>query len=123
MAKVDRFQDLNCWKKSRELVKTVYLLSEGGKMRTDFDLKSQFRRASVSSMNNIAEGFSRFSQKEFVRFLEISASSAGEVKSMLYVIEDLGYFSESELLDLHRLTDETKRLTLSLLKFIVNKNK
>jgi four helix bundle protein len=123
VAKVERFEDLNCWKKSRELVKLVYSISEKGKLKSDFDLKSQFRRASVSSMNNIAEGFSRFSQKEFIRFLDISSSSSGEVKSMLYILEDLQYASSEDLKNLHFLTDETKKLTLALLKYLVNKNK
>ena len=122
MSKVQRFEELNCWKKSRELVRLVYKISEKGKMKTDFDLKSQFRRAAVSSMNNIAEGFSRFSQKEFIRFLDISSSSAGEVKSMLYILEDLEYASTKDLEELHLLTDETKKLTLALLKYLVNKN-
>ena|SRR6218665_1223425 len=121
MAKVERFEDLNCWKKSRELVGLAYEVSGKGKMKTDFDLKSQFRRAAVSSMNNIAEGFSRYSKKEFVRYLDISASSAGEVKSMLYVMEDLEYVSPADLEKLHMSVDETKKLTLALLKYLINK--
>jgi len=121
MAKVERFEDLNCWKRSRELVALAYRVSDKGKLKSDFDLKSQFRRAAVSSMNNIAEGFSRYSQKEFIRFLDISASSAGEVKSMLYVLEDLEYISAEELEKLHFSVDETKKLTLALLKYLVNK--
>ena len=99
----------------------AYRVSDKGKLKSDFDLKSQFRRAAVSSMNNIAEGFSRYSQKEFIRFLDISASSAGEVKSMLYVLEDLEYISAEELEKLHFSVDETKKLTLALLKYLVNK--
>jgi len=121
MSKIEKFEDLNCWKKSRELVNLVYRVSDIGKMKTDFDLKSQIRRASVSTMNNIAEGFSRYSQKEFIRFLDISASSAGEVKSMLYVLEDLEYASSNELKKLHVSVDETKKLTLALLKYLLSK--
>lgn len=121
MAKVERFEDLNCWKKSRELVVAVYKVSDSGKMKTDFDLRSQFRRAAVSSMNNIAEGFGRYSQKEFIRFLDISSSSCVEVKSMLYIMEDLEYASKSDLQKLHSLTDETKKLTLALLKYLVSR--
>jgi four helix bundle protein len=121
MAKVERFEDLLCWQKSRQLVSLVYNVSDKGKFKTDFDLKSQFRRAAVSSMNNIAEGFSRYSQKEFIRFLDISSSSSGEVKSMLYILEDLEYVAAEELEILHLSVDETKKLTLALLKYLVNK--
>ncbi len=121
MAKVERFEELNCWKKSRELVNLVYKVSDKGKFKTDFDLKSQFRRASVSSMNNIAEGFSRYSQKEFIRFLDISSSSSGEVKSMLYILEDLEYASAADIEQLHLLVDETKKLTLALLKYLATR--
>jgi four helix bundle protein len=72
-------------------------------------------------MNNIAEGFSRFSQKEFIRFLDIAIGSAGELKSMLYVLEDLTDVDELELKELHKLTDETKVLTLGLLRYLINK--
>lgn len=121
MSKVERFEDLICWQKSRQLVNLVYKVSDKGKFKTDFDLRSQFRRAAVSSMNNIAEGFSRYSQKEFIRFLDIYSSSSGEVKSMLYLLEDLEYASSEELEKLHLSIDETKKLTLALLKYLVNK--
>src|ERR1043165_6354851 len=123
MAKVEKFEELKCWQKSRELVKSIYQVSDKGRLKVDFDLKSQIRRAAVSSMNNIAEGFSRYSEKEFMRFLNISCSSCGEVKSMLYVLEDLEYATGDEIKKLHMLTDETKKLTLALLKYLSNKNK
>ncbi|MDB4728023.1 four helix bundle protein [Saprospiraceae bacterium] len=91
MAKITRFEELTCWKASRELVKLVYKLSSTGNLARDFDTKSQLRRAALSMMNNIAEGFARFSKKEFIRFLDISQSSGAEVKSMIYVLEDLEY--------------------------------
>jgi len=72
MAKIERFEDLECWKAARELVNFVYEVSETGKLKRDFDTKSQFRRAALSVMNNIAEGFTRLSPKEFMRFLDIA---------------------------------------------------
>ena len=120
--KIERFEDLQCWQKARELVKCVYTFTQVESFVREYDLKSQLRRAALSSMNNIAEGFSRFSQKEFIRFLDISSSSAGEVKSMLYILEDLDYASTKDLEELHLLTDETKKLTLALLRYLVNKN-
>ena len=81
MAKIERFEDLNCCQEARKLVKIVYQASNEGAMARDLDLKSQIRRAAISSMNNIAESFRRFSKKEFIRFLEISSASAIEVKA------------------------------------------
>ncbi len=73
-------------------------------------------------MNNIAEGFSRFSDKEFIRFLDISIGSTGELKSMIYILEDLDYADTIVLKELHQLSDETKALTLGLLKYLINKS-
>jgi four helix bundle protein len=86
MAKVERFEDLKCWQDARVLVKEIYLLSERGRLAKDFDTRRQLRRAALSVMNNIAEGFGRFSNKEFIRFLDMSNNSAAEVKSILYVL-------------------------------------
>ena len=69
MAKVERFEDLVCWQEARKLVKEIYLISEEGKLSRDFDTKSQLKRAALSSMNNIAEGFGKFSNREFIHFL------------------------------------------------------
>ena len=69
-------------------------------------------------MNNIAEGFSRFHKKEFVRFLDFSQSSAGEVKSMTYVLEDVEYVTNEESKVLHQKADKTRNLTLGLIKYL-----
>ena len=72
MSKVTRFEDLRCWMAARVLVKSVYSFSEEGKLARDFGTKDQLKRAALSVMNNIAEGFGRYSTKEFIRYLEIS---------------------------------------------------
>ena len=118
MATVSKFEDLDCWKTARQLVKLVYHLSESGKLAKDFTTKDQIRRAALSSMNNIAEGFGRHSKKEFIRFLDISQSSAIEVKSITYVIEDLGYISSEDLLLLRTKVEDTKNLTRGLIKYL-----
>jgi four helix bundle protein len=74
-------------------IKDIHNFSKG-ELSKDYDLKSQFKRASLSTMNNIAEGFARYHSKEFVRFLDFSQSCSAEVKSMLYVIEDLKYLDQ-----------------------------
>lgn len=118
MSKVTRFEDLLCWQASRKLVKEVYTLSDQGRLAKDFDTKSQFKRAALSSMNNIAEGFGKFSTKEFIRYLDISQSSALEVKSMLYVLFDMNYLEEDKINDLHKLIDDTRNLTLGFIRYL-----
>ena len=91
---VQHFEDLLIWQRSRELVKDVYSLLHDN---TDFGFRDQIQRAAISVMNNIAEGFDRnkFTKDNtlFIHFLGIAIGSFGEVKSMLYAAEDLGYIS------------------------------
>ncbi|MDN4165201.1 four helix bundle protein [Cytophagales bacterium LB-30] len=115
MSKVERFEDLNCWKKSREVVSLIYQLTNAEPFSRDFDLRSQLRRCTVSVMTNIAEGFGRISKKEFIRFLDISLGSLSETKSLLYVAKDVGYLSESVRGDVYEQLEEIKRMILGLI--------
>ena len=121
MAKVDRFEDLHCWQEARILVREIYRISNYPKLKLDFSLKDQIRRAAVSGMNNIAEGFSRYNIKECVRFLNIAQSSMTEVKSMLYVLQDIGYVEREKLIVLHDQVDKTKKLTLGFIRYLVGR--
>jgi len=119
MPKVERFEDLRCWKAARALVKFAFELSESEpKLKNDWNTKSQFKRAALSTMNNIAEGFGRGTRKEFVRFLDISQSSAREVKSMAYVFEDLHYITPDKIKELHEKTDAVMGLTLGFIRHL-----
>ena len=91
--KVERFEDLNVWKLARELVVEIYKITSNDNFKKDFGLTNQIQRASVSVLSNIAEGFERGSNKEFIRFLYISKGSLGEVRAQLYVAIDLGYIT------------------------------
>lgn len=91
--KVERFEDLDCWKASRVLGNFVYEISSGGALSKDFSTREQLRRTALSAMNNIAEGFGRFSDKEFIRFLEISQASGQEVRSMTYFLLNRKFIS------------------------------
>jgi len=118
MAKVERFEDLNCWRMSRKLVKDVYAISADGSLGKDFGTKDQLRRAALSVMNNVAEGFARFSKKEFILFLNHAQSSAAEVKSILYVCEDLAYLSEQQSGQLREEVDNLRKSILALIKYL-----
>jgi four helix bundle protein len=121
MSKITRFEDLKCWQASRTLVKHIYIISETGKLLKDYDTKSQIRRAALSSMSNIAEGFGKFSNKEFIRYLDIAQSSALEVKSILYVLLDMDYLVEKKINELHLMVDTTRNLTLALIRYLRTK--
>lgn len=102
--KVNSFEDLQVWKDSRIMVKSIYQLTSDGKFSRDFGLREQFQRAAVSIMNNIAEGFERNNNKEYIKFLGYSKGSAGEVRSMLYVATDLGYISQDSFNTLYQMS-------------------
>ena len=88
---IRHFEDIEAWQLSRELVKEVYRVSHEGMFAKDFWLQDQIRRAAVSIMSNIAEGFERNGNKEFINFLTVAKGSCGEVRSHLYVALDQGY--------------------------------
>jgi len=96
MSKVERFEDLKVWQATRDAVTVVYQLSSTGSFSRDYALRDQIRRAAVSVPSNVAEGFSRHSNKEFIQFLFIAKGSAAEVQSQLYVALDQGYISQGE---------------------------
>lgn len=123
MSKVNRFEDLRCWQASRKLVGNVYRLAETGRLSKDFETKGQLKRAALSSMNNIAEGFGKFSNKEFIRYLDTAQSSALEIKSILYVLSDMEYLTRDKIEELHNLCNETRSLTLALIKYLRSKEK
>jgi four helix bundle protein len=94
MPLIARFEDIRAWQEARKLTLHMYRLSETGSFAKDFGLRDQVRRATVSTMANIAEGFDCDSKNEFARFLGIARRSAVEVQSLLYVALDAGYINE-----------------------------
>jgi four helix bundle protein len=94
MPKIERFEDIEAWVKARRIAKNVYAACRQGEFSRDFGLHDQIQRAAVSIMSNIAEGFERGTNKEFIQFLFIAKGSAGEVRSQLYVALDLGYIAQ-----------------------------
>jgi four helix bundle protein len=96
MATARQFEDLNVWQEARQLVGVVYSTSKTRTFNQDFGLRDQIRRAAVSTMSNIAEGFERGTRKEFIQFLNIAKGSNGEVRSQLHVALDQKYIGEIE---------------------------
>ena len=102
MSKIKRFEDLKCWQAARQLVTESFLICERGKLSKDYETRAQFKKAALSTMNNIAEGFGRFHRNDSLRFYDFSQSSALELQSMTYTLSDVGYISEEEALSLRK---------------------
>jgi four helix bundle protein len=97
MATITKFEDLEIWKLVREQANEIYKLTQDGSFSKDSELKNQINKSSGSVMDNIAEGFERFTNKEFIKFLVISRGSNGEVRSQLYRVFDRKHISEDVL--------------------------
>jgi len=118
MSTFRRFEDIEAWQKARELTKVVYQLSGRGHFAKDFGLRDQIRRASVSIMANIAEGFERDGTGEFIQFLAIAKGSAAEVLSHAYVGFDQGLIHQSDLDWLNEKTSEVRRMMAALMTYL-----
>ena len=121
--KIERFEELDCWKKARELANFIYDLTEREKFKKDFRLCGQVRDASGSSMHNIAEGFDAGSDAEFIRFLKISRRSASEVQSELYLALDRKYITANQLQLAYDKAVEVKKLNNGLIAYLRGKKK
>ena len=118
MARLERFEDIEAWKKARELTKVIYEVTSAEAFGRDFALADQMRRAADSVLSNIAEGFERGGDKEFRQFLAQAKGSTGEIKAQLYVALDVGYLNQAEFGALYHLTTETGRLIGGFIKYL-----
>ncbi len=118
MTKISNFEDLTCWKEARALTTRVYKLTNRGAFSQDYELRKQIRKASISVMSNIAEGFERDGNKEFINFLSIAKGSVGEMRAQLYVAKDQHYISESEFLKLYDLIVENGKVIGGLIMYL-----
>ncbi len=119
MAKIERFEDVKAWQEARTLVSKIYkLTNEKSPFNKDYGLKDQIRRASVSVMSNIAEGFARRTDRDFSRFLYIALGSVSEVQSHLYVALDLGYVNKNEFSDCYGDASDTAKLILGFIRYL-----
>jgi four helix bundle protein len=116
--KIEKFEDIEAWKKGRELAKGIYTVTAKGEFAKDFGLRDQIQRATVSIMANIAEGFDANSDDEFVRFLRYALRSATEVQSHMYVAADQGYISKDEFTQLYDQGTEVKSLIAGFIRYL-----
>ena len=105
--KIEKFEDFIAWQKARKLTREIYKATNLPEFSRDFGLKDQIRRAAVSIMSNIAEGFERGRPTEFHQFLSIANGSCAELRSQLYVALDAGYITDSQFQELMFNASET----------------
>ena len=115
---ITKFEDIVAWQKARELTKQIYTHAKANSFAKDFGLKDQIQRASVSIMGNVAEGFERGGDKEFVQFISHSKGSCGEVKSHLYVALDQQYITQTQFANLYNEADEVGRLLSGFMGYL-----
>jgi four helix bundle protein len=116
MAGITRFEEIEAWKTARQLTNTVYELSNQAGFNRDFGLRDQIRRASISVMSNIAEGFESRTDTQFINFLGMARASAGEARAQLYVALDQKYITEEQFKDACSMAETCAR---QIAKFIL----
>jgi len=117
--KITRFEDIDAWQEARKLVKMVYsVINRSSKFRKDFRLVNQVQDAAVSAMSNIAEGFARRSNREFIQFLFISKSSAAEVQSQFYVALDQEYINQDDFEKIYNQAEIVSKMDSGFIKYL-----
>ena len=118
MGTITKFEDIDSWQKARSLTREIYAVTNNGLFARDFGLRDQIRRAAVSVMSNIAEGFDRGGAREFIQFLFIAKASAAEVQSQLYVALDAGYIEPDQFKRLYGMASDTGRLIGGFIRYL-----
>ena len=118
MASIEKFEEIEAWQKARELTREIYRVTNQGAFAKDFGLRDQIRRASVSIMSNIAEGFGRGGNREFVQFLSMAKGSVSEVQAQLYVAVDAGYLAKDQFDQLYSLSQSTGNLIGGFIRYL-----
>jgi len=118
MANIEKFEDIEAWQSARWLTRLIYRHTSTGNFARDFALRDQIRRASISVLSNIAEGFERNGDKEFRQFLSTAKGSLGEVRAQLYIALDAGYLSEKDFRELYELVLETAKRVGGFMRYL-----
>ena len=122
IARIERFEDVEGWKKGRVLAGEIYRVTSSGEFSRDFGLRDQVRRAAVSIPSNIAEGFERGGDREFRQFLAHAKGSTGELKTHLYIALDLGFIGRERFDHLYGQASEIGRILGGLMKYLSQSN-
>src|SRR5689334_1039115 len=118
MAKITKFEDIESWKRARRFTNEIYKITGAGKFERDFGLRDQIRRAAVSVLSNIAEGFERGGDNEFLQFLSMAKASCGEARAQLYIALDQNYISATDFNALSNSANEVSQLIAGLMKYL-----
>ena len=118
MPTITRFEEIEAWQTARELTRLIYALTEEPKFARDFGLKDQIRRASVSIMSNVSEGFESQTQAQFIRYLGLAKASAGEVRSQLYVSRDLDYITLEQFTRAFAMAEKASRQVARFIAYL-----
>ena len=121
MARIENFEEIKSWQKARELTKLVYDLTSQKGFGSDFALRDQIHRSTISIMSNIAEGFESQNDKTFIRYLYIAKASCAEVRSQAYIALDQKYISQEVFDKLKQLTIETSKLLRGFITYLSQK--
>jgi len=116
--RISKFEDLDCWQEARLLVRKIYDATRDGNVKKDLRFVGQIQAAATSAMANIAEGFTRRSDKEFIQFLYISMASTAEVQSHLYVALDQAYIAKDQFDDIYQQANKTGKMISNLIKYL-----
>jgi len=118
VTKIQRFEDIQAWQEARVLTQEIYTFSGSGQWAKDYALRDQIRRASISVMSNIAEGFERRTDMDFARFVSMAKGSAAEIKSQLYIALDQGYVDQNRFNELYEKCDKVSRYLGSFIRYL-----
>lgn len=120
MTTAKRFEDLEVWQRAKDLTNLIYKYSTEGSFSRDFGLRDQMRRASVSIMSNIAEGFESQTQVMFIKYLGHAKGSAGELRAHLYIAKDQGYISEESFSEMFSLSEICSKQLARFIQYLEN---
>ena len=116
--KIENFEDIKSWQHARRVTNKIYDLSDSGRFNYDFALKNQIRKSSLSILSNIAEGFERNGNREFINFLYIAKGSCGEARAQLYIALDRRYVSKEEFETVHSELTRISGLLSGFIKYL-----
>jgi len=118
MSTIKSFEEIKAWQKARVLNKIIYKVTNNKELSNDIALKNQIRKSSISIISNIAEGFERDGNKEFIQFLSVAKASAGELHAQIYVAFDLNYISEPDFDTINKLIVEVSKMIGGLIIYL-----